>query len=413
MQTFDPGETIFENMDVLNPNKDYHPDDLPERELELSQLHSALRPAMMGSTPINAFVYGHTGQGKTAAISLKTASLEAAAQENDIDLTVVTVRCKGLNKSYHVMTHLIKELRGGPGAELPRGHHQKELFDMIQAELRAIGGTIIVVLDEIDAIGEDDYILYELPRLDLENVRLSIIGITNDYQFRDNLEADVRSSLGEDEVEFSPYNANQLTSILQRRAAKGLKRTGFNENDEFESEILINGAASYCAALCAQDTGDARQAIKLLFNACRRVDDRGEDTVTPDEIDAAQDRLERRAVERGISSLPQQPQYALLAVTKIQLDNETPAGTEEIRPYYEQICNVLTVDALSRRRYREKLNDLASWNILEKETRSRGRNAGRTNYYDLAVDAETVLENISSDTQMMTNIIENLRTSAE
>lgn len=408
MQAFDPAETIFRDMDVLNPNKDYKPDNLPERETELSQLHSSLRPAMMGSTPINAFVYGHTGQGKTAAIALKTSSLEKAARENDINLTVVTVRCKGLNKSYHVMTHLIKELRGGPGTELPRGHHQKELFDMIESELRQIGGTVIVVLDEIDAIGDDDYILYELPRLDLENVRLSIIGITNDYQFRDNLDADVRSSLGEDEIEFAPYDAEQLTSILQRRAVKGLKRTCFTDQGEFESEILSDGAVPYCAALCAQDTGDARQAIKLLFNACRRVDDRGEDTVTPGEIDAAQAQMERRAVERGISSLPSQPQYALLAVTKLHLDAETPAETEQIRPLYENICSLVVVDALSRRRYRDKLNDLSSWNILRKETKSRGWSQGRTNCYELAVDPKAVLENIPDDSQAKSEILDEL-----
>jgi len=90
---------------------------------------------------------------------------------------------------------------------------------MIIDELEAIGGTVIVILDEIDAIGSDDYILYELPRAEPDDVRLSIIGITNDLQFREGLDADVRSSLSEDEIEFAPYDANQLRDILARRAA--------------------------------------------------------------------------------------------------------------------------------------------------------------------------------------------------
>jgi len=77
--------------------------------------------------------------------------------------------------------------RYGPGEELPSGYQKKTLLSMIIDELEAIGGTVIVILDEIDAIGSDDYILYELPRAEPDDVRLSIIGITNDLQFREGL----------------------------------------------------------------------------------------------------------------------------------------------------------------------------------------------------------------------------------
>jgi len=91
---------------------------------------------------------------------------------------------------------------------------------MIIDELEAIGGTVIVILDEIDAIGSDDYILYELPRAEPDDVRLSIIGITNDLQFREGLDADVRSSLSEDEIEFAPLRRQSTPrDILARRAA--------------------------------------------------------------------------------------------------------------------------------------------------------------------------------------------------
>jgi len=63
-------------MDRLNPNtQTYQPKSLPEREAELDQLHSALRTATMGSTPLNAFVFGPTGQGKTVGISVNYPTL--------------------------------------------------------------------------------------------------------------------------------------------------------------------------------------------------------------------------------------------------------------------------------------------------------------------------------------------------
>ncbi|KTG12603.1 Cdc6/Cdc18 family protein [Haloferax profundi] len=410
MREFGEEQTIFDDMDVLNPNKGYRPRELPEREMELDELHSALRPATLGSTPLNVFVYGPTGQGKTAAINLKTHQLQSFADNQGIDVTVVNVKCKGLDKSYHLLTHLVKELRG-PGAELPKGHQKKALFQMVTTELRRIGGTIIVILDEIDAIGDDDYVLYELPRLELDDVRLSIIGITNDLQFRENLNADVRSSLGEDEIEFSPYNANQLRAILARRAAKGLKDTEFVDRDSQDSrptvatngidgkvlvsDVLEPDVIPLAAAFAAADSGDARQAIKLLFRACRLADDAGEQFVTEQHVRDARDYIERRAVERGINSLPTHAKIALMAVTYYTVrDDATWVETNKLYDYHKQICAQYGVESLSDRRYREKLNNLSHSNILKKKTTGRGQGKGVTNRYSLAVGIETAIENL-------------------
>jgi len=109
MRSFGDEDSIFVNLDRLNPNtQTYQPDSLPEREEELNQLHSTLKPAAMGSTPLNAFVFGPTGQGKTVGVKLKTNQLQSYANDNGLDLHVVHVRCKGMDKSYHVMTHLLK-----------------------------------------------------------------------------------------------------------------------------------------------------------------------------------------------------------------------------------------------------------------------------------------------------------------
>jgi len=92
MKAFGDDDTIFRDMDVLNPNEQtYQPTDLPERTDELDQIHSALRPATMGSTPLNILVYGQTGQGKTVSITLKTNQLQEYADDADMDLTVVHV----------------------------------------------------------------------------------------------------------------------------------------------------------------------------------------------------------------------------------------------------------------------------------------------------------------------------------
>ena len=405
MRSFGEDDSIFTDMDRLNPNtQTYQPQTLPEREDELDQLHSALKPATMGSTPLNAFVFGPTGQGKTVGIKLKTSQLQQFANENGLDLHVVHVRCKGMDKSYHVMTHLLKALREkryGPGEELPSGYQKKTLLSMILDELEAIGGTVIVILDEIDAIGGDDYILYELPRAEPDDVRLSIIGITNDLQFQENLDADVRSSLGEDEIEFAPYDANQLRDILARRAAGALRDTEIGDEDEpfatFKSDVLTDEVIPLTSAFAAQDSGDAREAIKLLFRACRFADDANESDVTEKHVRDAHEYLEQAAVEKGIQSLPLQRALALLTVTHATITGTELAETTDLHDLYQTFCSHIDATAISERRFRDKLNDLADSSILSKTTSGRGQGKGQTNQYQLEVKVETVLENLGED----------------
>jgi len=418
MKAFGDDDTIFDDMDVLNPNEQtYQPTDLPERADELDQIHSALRPATMGSTPLNVLVYGQSGQGKTVRIKLKTSQLQEYADDVDMDLTVVDVPCKGVDNSYHALTHLykeIREIRYGPGEELPSGHQRKALLNMVLEELEAIGGTVIIVLDEIDAIGEDDYILYELPRSDPQGVRLSIIGITNDLQFRENLDGDVRSSLGEDEVKFDPYDANQLRNILARRAEGALRDTYFRDDKRdfthLESEVVSDDAIPLAAALGAQDTGDAREAIRLFFRAARFVDDRGESTITEAHVREAREFLEQKAVESGIRTLPQQKLLALMSTTWHISKGESSVATTPIYTQYKKMCEVEDITPLSNRRFRDRLNDLSDSNIL---TKTQGRGRGKQNRYGLAVDVETVVENLPQKNERHGEVAAVLRTQVE
>ncbi|WP_117595719.1 Cdc6/Cdc18 family protein [Haloprofundus halophilus] len=414
MRDFGDEETIFREIDVLNPNtKTYLPNDLPERKEELDQIHSALRPATMGSTPLNVLVYGHSGQGKTVGIELKTNQLRTYADNAGMDLSVITVRCKGLDKSYHVLTNIVKALREqrlGPGEELPSGYQRKTLLNMVLNELEKIGGTIIIVLDEIDAIGDDDYVLYELPRSNPEGVRLSIIGITNDLQFRDGLASDVRSSLGEDEVSFTPYDANELRDILSRRAVGALHDTYFINDiqtyQHLESDILEDDVIPHCAALAAQDTGDAREAIKLLFRAARFADDNAADKVTNAHVHQAREFLATKAVETGIQTLPAQKHLAVMSVCWYAIQNHTPVETTPLYKQYKVFAENETANILSNRRFRDRVNDLADTNILIK---TQGRGRGVENKYQLALDLETVLENLPQNNERLGDTAESLR----
>ena len=405
MESFEAPTTIVDDIDVLKPDpQTYRPTELPEREEELSELHMALRPVTMGGTPHNCLIYGPTGQGKTVGVELKTRQLEEWAEKNEVDLTTVHVRCKGCDSSYHVLRQLVKdirEVRRGPGEDKPTGYQRKTLVEMVLGELEKIGGTIVLVLDEIDAIGEDDYVLYELSRATLDDVRLGLIGITNDLQFRSNLDADVRSSLGEREIHFSPYTAGDLQNILARRTVEALNDTYFDGDEEvyrnLESDVLTDDVIPLTAALSAQDTGDARQAIRLLRYACDLALEEGADLINENHVRSAKSRIETQATKQGIVAETIQRKVALIAVVEAAADGEAPADTTDLYRRYCRICDQIDLEKNSQHTFREKLNDLAHSNILVKNRHGRGRGKGMTNTYELSIDLELVIEGLEED----------------
>jgi len=82
-----------------------------------------------------------------------------------------------------------------------------------------------LVLNEIGHIGNDDEILYEIPRARsngyLTETNPGVIGINNDFGFRDDFSPE--DTLCEEEIHLSPYNAPEMEAILERRAERPLR----------------------------------------------------------------------------------------------------------------------------------------------------------------------------------------------
>jgi len=132
---------------------------------------------------------------------------------------------------------------------LPTDEIYRRFINILDKEKR----VVIFVLDEIDQLVKKagDEILYNLTRLnsELKNTTISIVGISNDLLFTDNIDPRVKSSLSEEELVFPPYNAIQLQDILRQRAMNA-----------FREGIVGEGVIEKCAAYAAREHGDARRA---------------------------------------------------------------------------------------------------------------------------------------------------------
>jgi len=247
------------------------------------------------------------------------------------------------------------------------------------------------MLDEIDKLVEKsgDDTLYNLSRMnsDLENARVSIIGISNDVQFTELLDPRVRSSLGEEDIVFPPYNANQLRDILEQRAEIA-----------FEDDVLTNDVIPLCAAFAAKEHGDARRALDLLRAAGEVAERAKADRVTEDHVREAQDRIELNRIVEVVRTLPAQSKLVLYSIIVLGRGADK-MNTGEVYNTYKRVCAEINMDPVTQRRVTDLISELDMLGVVNSVVVSKGR-YGRTREISLSVPREETKGVILEDSRL-------------
>ncbi len=392
MALFERDHDIYRDRDALR--EDYQPEELVGRDEELRTYQGALQPVINGEQPNNVFLYGKTGVGKTAATRYLLEHLKSdVAEYDDIDLTVVFLNCDGLTSSYQVATRLVNEFRSETNQISTTGYPLGAVYEMLWDEFDDCGGTVLVVLDEIDHI-KNDSILYQLPRAraneKVGDAKIGLIGISNDFSFRDDLSPKVKSSLCEQEIHFPAYNATNLRAILQQRA-----------DVAFHEGVLDDEVIPLCAAYGAKDAGDARQSIDLLMKAGDLARDEDTEHVTADHVRQGRRALERGRIKEGITGLTEHGHLVLYALLTLDLEGETPVRSRDVRPRYTRFAELANRDPLVPRRMRDHLSELAMLGIVSVTERNEGRRGGTYREYALDMDVELLLSAMAETVELV------------
>jgi len=375
---------IFRNRDLLKP--DYVPEKLPHREKEIRKLGSILAPVLKGSRPSNVFIYGLTGTGKTAVTKYVTKRLMVTAKKFNVNVKVAYVNTRQSDTPYRVLMELAESV----GVKVPfTGIPAAEVYRRFIRGLENFHASLIVILDEIDYLVKKhgDDILYRLSRTNevLRNSEISIIGITNDIKFSEILDPRIKSSLGEVEIVFPPYDAVQLEDILSERA-----KEAFYEN------TLDDGVIPLCAALAAKEHGDARKALDLLRVAGELAEQEGINKVTIDHVWKARDELEKDKVSEVVRTMPLHGKLVLASIYRLQMRKTSPPSTGEIYSEYRVLCEKLDAAPLTYRRISDIVNELDMLGLIEAKIVSRGR-YGRTKIVKLNVQPRIIEEVMLED----------------
>ncbi|MHA1952684.1 MAG: ORC1-type DNA replication protein [Candidatus Heimdallarchaeaceae archaeon] len=378
----DADTVVFKQREVLSPH--YVPDILPHRDDKFEEMAKILAPALRGGAPSNIFIYGTTGTGKTAVTKHVLNKLEERAKSRKLAFKYSYMNCQHVDTKYRVLTQLCEDI----GIDVPfTGLHFDVIYQKFKEALDELDTLHVTVLDEVDMLyHKSSESLYVLTRMnsDLKKSKISIIGITNDVNFKETLDPRIRSSLSEEEMVFSPYTAEQLNDILTQRA-----------DVAFHKNVLEFGVINLCAAVGAQQHGDARRSLDLLRVSSELAERNGDEKVTEIHVRKAQQVIERNTVVEVLTSLPIQTKAVLQAIF-IGEGKSDEITTGDVYEIYSKICKLVRLDILTARRVGDLINELDMLGIVTAQVISKGR-YGRSKRIHLTVPPKQVREVIESD----------------
>lgn len=379
--------------------EDWTPDRIVCRDEVLKEYTEVFKPIYKGRPPQNAFLYGDTGVGKTAATKFLTRTLEEDLAEKNaglnedeqVHLTVHRINCQNFTteqttSSYQVAIGIINRLRNKGNRITATGYAPQDVYDILYEELDKLGGTALIILDEVDRIGEDDTLLYELPRARdndyVEDVRIGVIGISNDYTFRKNLSPKVKDSLCETEIKFPQYNAVELKEILEDRAQQALYDDAYSDKD-----------LQLCASLAYQEaSGSARRAIRVLRRAAEIAEADGTPELTAEFIYKADTDLEYGNIVESLVDQDDQKLYVLKAIAHLESAGLTPARTQLIHKAYERVFTAYEDEGgrspLTQRGMFNHLSKLVMFGFIHTVEYNRGASGGRWDEHEFSDDVD-------------------------
>lgn len=379
------GVGLFADRDALA--SDHIPDRLPFRDSQTNEIGRVLSGVLHESKPSNLLLYGKTGTGKTAVVKYVLSRLELNANKDQRNLIIAYVNTRIANTVYGTLAEFAGFLDLPEDERIPfTGLAIAEVMKRIFKHVKTKHFHVILVMDEIDhLVRENDGadILYQFTR---SNERLTpgfitLVGISNDLQFKESLDPRVLSSLGEEELVFPPYTVEELRQILTERA-----------NVAFKPLTVSPAAINLCAAIAGSEHGDARRAIDLLRIAGEVAERNGLKQVDDSCIRKASEKMEVDRVDEAIRSLPVQNKAILAAVSAF------PAGTNTGALYlaYNKLCNRLGIEVLTQRRVSGILGELDLLGLVEASVVSKGRR-GRTKKIQLLIEKQALEKCLSED----------------
>jgi len=374
-------KTIFKDKSVFEER--FNPLKLPFRNKEIEDVARILSPILRGEKPRNVFIYGTTGTGKTVVMKHVSNLIRKIAKEKNSPVEIIYVNCNMKKISDTEYRMLIKLLESSDTKIPKRGWSLNEIYEALFKVLES-KKHVLIIFDEIDAlakkIGTDFLYTFVRMNTELKEAVTSLVGITNDINFVSYLDGRIKSSLGEEEIIFPPYDATQLKVILRDRAKVA-----------FSPGVIGKGTLEKCAALAAQEHGDARRALDLLSVAGEIANQRNKDIITIEDVDKAEEKIDINKTNLLVRAQPNQSKAILTAILKLSLNGEDGIQTGDAFSEYVEICKKRGLKILTQARVSNLIAELDMLGVINAKVISHGR-YGRTRIIKVGFGEKTLKE---------------------
>ena len=388
----DHGRLLIKNSNILR--HDYIPDRILHRDGQQELVTQSLIPLYQKSIPPNLLVYGKPGTGKTLVVKKVLGQIQNRVDKNAYKIKIVFTNAKDQSNLYNVLVDLGRQLglkskkTTDDKLWLPStGLSISEVFNRILYTIEKNKINTVFVIDEIDHLaklvdktGKD--ILYSITRanLKLKNGSLSLVGISNDVSFKDQLDPRVISTLSEEEIVFPAYNTNEIKEILEDRIP-----LAFDEN------IVTQGALNLCASMACKQHGDARRAIKLLNVAGKTAELNQDNSITDEHVRLAAQRIEidKESQQLNAFSLHEK----LLVITIMKTPN---ISTGDIYSAYKSLCKITCQNELTQRRVTQMLSEIELSGLISGRMIHQGIH-GNTKKFNLTISPDLVKNTLNPE----------------
>ena len=321
---------IVTNPDLLS--EDYIPSEIPARESQINELLFCISPLNERKPPINVWVYGKPGSGKTGTCKLLLKKLE-----HELHIHSLYINCWENNTFFAVLDNIVRQLRILGAERLHTSFKLERLKKYFEKR------SLVLVLDEIDMPNkrERNDILYNFSMIP----RLQIICISNNKYALFGLDDRIKSRLNPKQLEFLPYSEDDLMFILKQRAEFALSPTSYD-----------NKSLRLMASLAE---GDARVATQILRTAAYLADKQG------------CDRIDEIHVKLGYFSVKNMKRIYMLSKLTVHhrllfeiLQAQGPLKSGDFWRAYIQKCQQLKVKHIAERTYNLYIKKLADMGLI-------------------------------------------------
>ncbi|MDO5853142.1 MAG: orc1/cdc6 family replication initiation protein [Thermoplasmata archaeon] len=378
--------SLVRNSKILQTT--YIPDNLPHRKDKIDAIVEIIAPALNGDKPSNILIIGKTGTGKTAVMNYIGKELRKAdPQERNV--CYIYINCEVNDTAYGILYSISNQIIKDVNNKIPfTGWSIDKILATLTEIIDRENKVFVVVLDEIDrSIQKNgDDIFYYLTTINevLQNSRVSIIGITNNAKFTELLSPKIKSRLGEEKLVFPPYNVTQLEDILSNRASAA-----------FDEGVLDDDVIAYCAALSAQEMGDARRALELLRISAEIAERNGDSRVTSAHVRSARSKIEVDAIVEVIKTLTIHSKILLMGIIKNTESGMSTMTTGDAYSSYCAVCESIGQSVLTQRRITGLIQELDMLGVIHARLKSYGR-TGRTKEIELCIPKD-IINMVKSD----------------